>query len=158
MQEQVSSKVQDSKVAAAHESNNMGTNNESASENKVKRTERKTQAQIIVEFLSRLGAYEADAIRIALALGKESVTPQSLSLEDKLCINRYLNVGLQKENVPEERVGSHRAMRAVKLVERLLDYADKSQLTKANFALAMIAMDAQDVDNARKLLAQGRQG
>ena len=74
MQEQVSSKVQDSKVAAVHESNNMGTNNESASENKVKRTERKTQAQIIVEFLSRLGAYEADAIRIALALGKESVT------------------------------------------------------------------------------------
>ena len=57
MQEQVSGKVQDSKVAAAHESNNMGTNNESTSENKGKRTERKTQAQIIVEFLSRLGAY-----------------------------------------------------------------------------------------------------
>ena len=157
MQEQVSGKVQDNKVAAAHECINMGTNNESASENKVKRTERKTQAQIIVEFLSRLGAYEADAIRIALALGKEIVTPQSLSPEDKLCINRYLNVGLLKENVPAERVGSHRTMRAVKLVERLLDYADKSQLTKANFALAMIAMDAQDVENAHKLLAQGRQ-
>ena len=57
MQEQVSSKVQDTKVAAAHESNNTTTNNESASENKGKRTERKTQAQIIVEFLSRLGAY-----------------------------------------------------------------------------------------------------
>ena len=83
------------------------TNNESASESKVKRTERKTQAQIIVEFLSRLGAYEADAIRIALALGKESVTPQSLSPEDKLCINRYLNVGLQKENVPAERAAAN---------------------------------------------------
>lgn len=158
MQEQVSSKVQDSKAIAAQESNNTSMSNESASESKGKRTERKTQSQIIVEFLSHLGAYEADAIRIALALGKETVTPQSLSPEDKLCINRYLNVGLLKENVPAERVGSHRTMRAVKLVERLIDYADKSQLTKANFALAMIAMDAQDVENARKLLAQGRQG
>ncbi len=158
MQEQVSGKVQDNKVAAAHGSNNMGTIGESASDGKAKRTERKTQAQIIVEFLSRLGAYEADAIRIALALGKETATPQSLSPEDRLCINRYLNVGLQKENVPAERVGSHRTMRAVKLVERLLDYADKSQLTKANYALAIIAMDAQDVENARKVLLQGRQG
>ena len=157
MQEQVSGKVQDNKVAAVHESNNTVANNASASESKGKRTERKTQAQIIVEFLSRLGAYEADAIRIALALGRGSVTPQSLSPEDRLCINRYLNVGLQKDNIPAERVGSHRTMRAVKLVERLIDYADKSQLTKANYALAMIAMDAQDVENARKLLAQGRQ-
>ncbi len=158
MQEQVSNKVQDNKVDAAHGSNNMGTIGESASDGKVKRTERKTQAQIIVEFLSRLGAYEADAIRIALALGKGTSTVQSLSPEDRLCINRYLNVGLQKENVPAERVGSHRTMRAVKLVEQLLDYADKSQLTKANFSLAMIAMDAQDVENARKVLLQGRQG
>ena len=83
MQEQVSSKVQDSKAIAAHESVNTSINSESASESKGKRTERKTQAQIVVEFLSPLGAYEADAIRIALALGKETVTTQSLSQEDK---------------------------------------------------------------------------
>ena len=158
MQEQVSSKVQDSKAITAPGSVNTSINNESASESKGRRTERKTQAQIIVEFLSHLGAYEADAIRIALALGKEAVTTQSLSQEDKLCINRYLNVGLQSGNVTAEHVASHRTMRAIKLVERLIEYADKNQLTKANFALAMIAMDAQDVENARKLLAQGRQG
>ena len=158
MQEQVSSKVQDSKAIAARESVNTSINNESASESKGKRTERKTQAQIVVDFLSHLGAYEADAIRIALALGKEKMTTQSLSQEDRLCINRYLNVGLQSGNVTAEHVATHRTMRAIKLVERLIEYADKSQLTKANFALAMIAMDAQDVENARKLLAQGRQG
>lgn len=133
---------QGDKVAAARENNTKET----------KRPERKTQAQTVCEFLGSIGTYEADAIRIGLAFGNGSMTAETLTAEDKLCVNRFLNLGLKREDVNGTRIITHRTNRAVRLAETLAKYTDKDKLVIASGALTRFAVSEADVEEARKAL------
>lgn len=55
------------------------------------------EAQIIRKFLESVTPYEADALRISIAIAGGKTTQETLTQADRLAVNRFLNHGADKE-------------------------------------------------------------
>lgn len=54
--------------------------------------------QAIRAFLGGVGLYEADALRVGIAIADGKVTDDCISADDRLTLNRYLNSGTDNTN------------------------------------------------------------
>ena len=144
---------QDNKVAAVAATPKKGTTS------KEPKTQSEKDAKIIRKFLESVGPYEADALRIAICLADGKVAITTLSNDDQLAINRYLNYGLARENPNLLQIQSQRIHRATSLSKRLIDFCSKLQLLTVNEALMNMAMNSTYVEQARlglEKMAAGR--
>lgn len=105
-------------------------------------------AQIIRAFLESVGIYEADALRVSIAIADGKVTADNISADDRLALNRYLNSGKDNERMTADNAQEHRLNRAFQLLERVAEFCDKRQLVTVNRSLLSIAVDAADISRA----------
>ena len=103
-------------------------------------------AQIIRAFLENVGIYEADALRVSIAIGK--VSADNISADDRLALNRYLNSRTDNDRLTANNAQGHRLNRAFGLLERVSDFCDKQQLVTVNKVLLSIAVNAEDINRA----------
>ena len=101
-------------------------------------------AQIIRAFLESVGIYEADALRVSIAIADGKVTADNISADDRLALNRYLNSGTDNDRLTADNAQEHRLNRAF----GLLEFCDKQQLVTVNRALLSIAVNAEDINRA----------
>ncbi len=134
---------QDNKVAAVADSQKK----ESTSKEQKALSEKDTK--VIRQFLSSIGPYEADALRLAIALADGKVTITTFSSDDQLALNRYLNSGLKKEQNSAQQIQAHRIHRASNLSKRAVDFCCKLQLLTVYEALMDLAVNASYVEQAR---------
>lgn len=104
--------------------------------------------QAIRTFLESVGIYEADALRVSIAIADGKVTADSISADDRLALNRYLNSGTDNERLTADNAQEHRLNRVFKLLERVTEFCDKRQLVAINKALLSIAVNATDISRA----------
>ena len=105
-------------------------------------------AQVIRTFLESVGIYEADALRVGIAIADGKATTDSISADDRLALNRYLNSGTDNERLTADNAQGHRLNRVFKLLERVTEFCDKRQLVTVNKALLSIAVNATDISRA----------
>ena len=105
-------------------------------------------AQIIRAFLENVGIYEADALRVSIAIADGKVSADNISADDRLALNRYLNSGTDNERLTADNAQGHRLNRVFKLLERVTEFCDKRQLVTVNKALLSIAVNATDISRA----------
>lgn len=142
MQENIYNR-QDNKVAAAADFQKK----ESSSKEQKALSEKDTK--VIRQFLSSIGPYEADALRIAIALADGKVTIATFSSDDQLALNRYLNSGLKKDQGSSQQIQVHRIHRASNLSKRAVDFCGKLQILSVYEALMDMAVNAIFVEQAR---------
>lgn len=104
--------------------------------------------QAIRTFLEDIGIYEADALRVGIAIADGKVTADNISADDRLAINRYLNSGTDNDRLTADNAQEHRLNRAFGLLERVAEFCDKRQLVTVNKALLSIAVNAADISHA----------
>lgn len=102
----------------------------------------------IRSFLESLSVYEADALRVSIAIADEKATAANISADDRLALNRYLNSGKDNERMTADNVQAHRLNRAFQLLERVSEFCDKRQLVTVNRSLLSIAVDSADISRA----------
>ena len=105
-------------------------------------------AQIIRAFLENVGIYEADALRVSIAIADGKAAAGSISADDRLALNRYLNSGTDNDRLTADNAQEHRLNRAFGLLERVAVFCDKRQLVAVNKALLSIAVNAADISHA----------
>ena len=105
-------------------------------------------AQIIRAFLENVGIYEADALRVSIAIANGKVTADSISADDRLALNRYLNSGTDNDRLTADNAQVHRLNRVFGLLERVAEFCDKRQLVTVNRVLLSIAVNAEDISRA----------
>lgn len=105
-------------------------------------------AQTIRLFLESLGIYEADALRVSIAIADGKATADNISADDCLAVNRYLNSGKDNELLTADNAQEHRLSRAFCLLDHVAEFCDKRQLVTVNKALLSIAVDAADISRA----------
>ena len=105
-------------------------------------------AQVIRAFLESVGIYEADALRVSIAIADGKATAESISADDRLALNRYLNSGKDNERMTADNAQEHRLNRAFQLLERVAEFCDKRQLVSVNRSLLSIAVDVADISRA----------
>lgn len=105
-------------------------------------------AQIIRTFLESVGIYEADALRVSIAIADGKVSADNISADDRLALNRYLNNGTDNDCLTADNAQEHRLNRAFGLMERVSEFCDKQQLVTVNRALLSIAVNAEDINHA----------
>lgn len=99
-------------------------------------------------FLESVGIYEADALRVSIAIADNKVTAENISSDDRLALNRYLNSSTDNDRMTADNAQGHRLNRAFRLLERVSDFCDKQQLVTVNRALLSIAVNAEDINRA----------
>lgn len=105
-------------------------------------------AQTIRLFLESLGIYEADALRVSIAIADGKATADSISGDDRLAVNRYLNSSTDNDLLTADNAQEHRLNRAFSLLDHVAEFCDKRQLVTVNKALLSIAVDAADISRA----------
>ena len=60
------------------------------------------EIQAIRTFLESVGIYEADALRVGIAIADGKVTTDNISADDRLALNRYLNSGRDNERLTSD--------------------------------------------------------
>lgn len=110
--------------------------------------------QAIRSFLESVGIYEADALRVSIAIADGKVTTENISADDRLALNRYLNSGTDNDRMTADNAQGHRLNRAFGLLERVADFCDKQQLVTVNRALLSVAVNAGDISHAVSSLAK----
>ena len=133
---------QDNQVAAVADSS------KKESSGKESKTLGEKDAKVIRKFLQEVGSYEADALRIAIALADGKVTMTTLPGDEQLALNRFLNNGMSRQS-DSQQVQAHRIHQASQLCKRTADYCNKLQLLAVYEALMKIAVNAVYVDQAR---------
>lgn len=111
-------------------------------------------AQIIRAFLESVGIYEADALRVSIAIADGKVSADNISADDRLALNRYLNSSTDNDRLTADNAQGHRLNRAFGLLERVSEFCDKQQLVTVNRALLSIAVNAEDINRAVSSLAK----
>lgn len=101
--------------------------------------------QVIRTFLESVGIYEADALRVSIAIADGKATADSISSDNRLAINRFLNSGKDNDRLTADNAQEHRLSRAFLLLERVAEFCDKRQLVTVNKALLSIAVNAADI-------------
>ena len=104
--------------------------------------------QVIRTFLESVGIYEADALRVSIAIADGKATSDNISPDDRLAINRFLNSGKDNDRLTADNAQEHRLNRAFLLLERVAEFCDKRQLVSVNKALLSIAVNATDISRA----------
>ena len=104
--------------------------------------------QAIRTFLENIGIYEADALRVSIAIADGKATAESISADDRLALNRYLNSSTDNDRLTADNIQGHRLNRAFGLLERVAEFCDKRQLVTVNKALLSIAVNATDISRA----------
>ena len=104
--------------------------------------------QAIRTFLESVGIYEADALRVSIAIADGKATAGSISADDRLALNRYLNSGTDNDRLTADNAQEHRLNRVFRLLERVAEFCDKQQLVTVNRALLSIAVNAEDISHA----------
>lgn len=99
-------------------------------------------------FLESLSVYEADALRVGIAIADGKTTAANISSDDRLALNRYLNSGKDNGRMTADNAQEHRLNRAFQLLERVAEFCDKRQLVTVNRSLLSIAVDAADISRA----------
>jgi len=99
-------------------------------------------------FLESAGIYEADALRVSIAIADGRITTDNISADDRLALNRYLNSGENNERLTAENAQEHRISRVFGLLERATDFCDKRQLVTVNRMLLSIAVNPTDISRA----------
>lgn len=61
-------------------------------------------AQIIRAFLESVGIYEADALRVSIAIADGKVSADNISADDRLALNRYLNSSTDNDRLTADNV------------------------------------------------------
>lgn len=120
---------------------------EKKSENRKREVSGK-DVQAIRTFLESVGIYEADALRVSIAIADGKATTDSISADDRLALNRYLNSGTDNERLTADNAQGHRLNRVFKLLEHVTEFCDKRQLVTVNKALLSIAVNATDISRA----------
>lgn len=105
-------------------------------------------------FLESVGIYEADALRVSIAIANGKMTMDNISADDRLALNRYLNSGTDNDRLTADNAQGHRLNRAFGLLERVSEFCDKQQLVTVNRALLSIAVNAEDISHAVSSLAK----
>lgn len=126
---------------------------EKKNENRKRETTGK-DVQAIRTFLEGVGIYEADALRVSIAIADGKVTADSISADDRLALNRYLNSGTDNDRLTADNAQGHRLNRAFGLLERVAEFCDKQQLVTVNRVLLSIAVNAEDISHAVSSLAK----
>ena len=137
---------QDNKVADVADS----TKKESAGKESTTLSEK--DAKTIRKFLQELKPYEADALRIAIALADGKVDTKLLPSDEQMALNRYMNNGMAKDQNSPQQVQSHRIHQASQLCKRTADYCKKLQLLTVYETLMQFAVNATYVEQARTAL------
>ena len=106
------------------------------------------EIQAIRTFLESAGIYEADALRVSIAIADGKVTTDNISADDRLALNRYLNSGRDNERLTTENAQEHRMGRMFGLLERVADFCDKRQLVVVNKTLLSVAVNPTDINRA----------
>ena len=106
------------------------------------------EIQAIRTFLEGVGIYEADALRVSIAIADGKVTTDNISADDRLALNRYLNSGRDNERLTAENAQEHRISRVFGLLERAADFCDKQQLVAVNRTLLSVAVNPTDISRA----------
>ena len=106
------------------------------------------EIQAIRTFLEGAGIYEADALRVSIAIADGKVTSDNISADDRLALNRYLNSGRDNERLTAENAQEHRMNRVFGLLERAADFCDKRQLVEVNRTLLSVAVNPTDISRA----------
>ena len=104
--------------------------------------------QAIRSFLESISVYEADALRVSIAIADGKATATNISSDDRLALNRYLNSGKDNERMTADNAQEHRLNRAFQLLERVAEFCDKRQLVSVNRSLLSIAVDVADISRA----------
>ena len=104
--------------------------------------------QAIRTFLESVGIYEADALRVSIAITDGKATAEGISADDRLALNRYLNSGTDNNRLTADNAQEHRLNRVFKLLERVAEFCDKRQLVTVNRSLLSIAVNAADISRA----------
>lgn len=99
-------------------------------------------------FLESVGIYEADALRVGIAVADGKVTADNISSDDRLALNRYLNSSTDNDRLTADNAQGHRLNRAFGLLERVAEFCEKQQLVTVNRALLSIAVNAEDINRA----------
>lgn len=76
----------------------------------------------IRSFLESLSVYEADALRVSIAIADGKATATNISSDDRLALNRYLNSGKDNERMTADNAQEHRLNRAFQLLERVSEF------------------------------------
>lgn len=126
---------------------------EKKNENRKRETVGK-DVQAIRAFLESVGIYEADALRVSIAIADNKVTAENISSDDRLALNRYLNSSTDNDRMTTDNAQGHRLNRAFRLLERVSDFCDKQQLVTVNKVLLSIAVNAEDISRAVSSLAK----
>ena len=103
------------------------------------------EIQAIRTFLESAGIYEADALRVGIAIADGKVTTDNISADDRLALNRYLNSRENNERLTVENAQEHRISRVFGLLERVADFCDKRQLVAVNKTLLSVAVNSADI-------------
>ena len=106
------------------------------------------ELQAIRTFLESAGIYEADALRVSIAIADGKVTTDNISADDRLALNRYLNSGRDNERLTVDNAQEHRIGRVFGLLERAADFCDKRQLVAVNKTLLSVAVNPTDISRA----------
>lgn len=104
--------------------------------------------QAIRTFLENIGIYEADALRVSIAIADGKATAENISADDRLALNRYLNSSTDNDRLTADNIQGHRLNRVFGLLERVAEFCDKRQLVTVNKALLSIAVNATDISRA----------
>lgn len=120
---------------------------EKKNENRKRETVGK-DVQAIRAFLESVGIYEADALRVSIAIADGKVSADNISADDRLALNRYLNSGTDNDRMTADNAQEHRLNRAFGLLERVSDFCDKQQLVTVNKVLLSVAVNAEDINRA----------
>lgn len=120
---------------------------EKKNENRKRETSAK-DVQVIRAFLESVSNYEADALRVSIAIAGGKVSASSISADDRLALNRYLNNSTDNDRMTADNAQAHRLNRAFGLMERVAEFCDKQQLVTVNKALLSIAVNTEDISRA----------
>lgn len=120
---------------------------EKKNENRKRETVGK-DVQAIRAFLESIGIYEADALRVSIAIANGKVSAENISADDRLALNRYLNSSTDNDRLTADNAQGHRLKRAFGLLERAAEFCDKQQLVTVNKVLLSIAVNAEDINRA----------
>ena len=112
------------------------------------------EAKVIRKFLSNVGLYEADALRIAIRFAEDQAAADKLSKDEQLALDRYLNVGLPREGVSSQTIQAHRVQRASALSKSSAIFCDKMQILNVYESLMAYAIDTAHIEQARQGLSR----
>ena len=134
---------QDNKVVAVADSS------KKESSRKESTTLSEKDAKTIRKFLQELKPYEADALRIAIAVADGKVDTKLFPSDEQMVLNRYMNNGMTKDQSSPQQVQSHRIHQASQLCKRTAYYCNKLQLLSVYETLMEFAVNATYIEQAR---------